>query len=727
MRLLRVLVFVSASVLGILFSLPFVAQAQQTSTINGTLTDPSGAAIVGALVAAQPLNTAGASFNAHSGEEGKFSLAVPPGRYRVTVQHASFTRAEQEFTLAAGELKTWDVKLTLEKMSSSVIVSASAEPSRSETTPALVDVISKQEIEDRQDIWLITLLDSGQGVSSTRLGPMGGISSFFLDGGNSDYTKVLVDGAPINQPGGAVDLSNFTSDGIDKIEIVHGASSALYGSDAMTGVVQIFTHRGTTTTPELVLTGEGGTFDTARGGAQLSGLLGNFDYSANVGYYDTNGQGPGDFFRDTTLGGNFGYKFSDTDSVRLSLRNNSSDAGQPGQTLLAGGASPGQTNGLQDFSANLAWNFQTGQHWQNQLSGYESRYQEVELSPEFSSTPFITKYNRAGFDAQSTYTLPNGSLTAGYMFEVENGSGQNRQNQAGYLEARYRFGRRLNVIAGGRAEDNGFFGTRVVPRVGASYALRYGQPQGFWGATRLRASYGQGIKEPEIFPVGCAPILDPESSTTVDAGIDQYFASDRVHVSVTYFHNDFHNIVSFESGGTNPNCKFFGGSFFNTDLGRASGANSAFEAKVTRWLRLIGNYSYDDSKVIKSPNSSDLALVAGNRLFLRPLHSANLIANAHFLRMNWNLAGYYTGRRADSDFLSTTVDGVCTGFCIKSTPAWVRWDLSNSINLGHGLSTQAHVENLFNNHYQDAVGYPALRLNFLLGMRYVLGADQSHP
>jgi outer membrane cobalamin receptor len=725
MRLPRFSVFVSAGLLVILFFLPVITQAQQTSTINGTLTDPSGAAIVGALVVAQPLGATSTSVRAQTGPEGKFSVVVAPGRYRVSIQHRSFTRVEQEFTLAAGEVKTWDVKLTLEKMSSTVIVSASAEPATAETTPALVDVITKQEIEDRQDIWLVTLLDSGQGVSSTRLGPMGGISSFFLDGGNSDYTKVLVDGTPINQPGGAIDLSNFTSDGIDKIEIVHGASSALYGSDAMTGVVQVFTHRGTSTTPELILTGEGGSFDTGRGGAQLSGLLGKFDYSATAGYYDTNGQGPGDFFRDTTLGGNFGYKFSDTDTVRLSLRNNSSDAGQPGQTLLPDESEIGQTSNLHDFSANVAWNFQTGEHWQNQLSGYESRFQDVEFTPAFPPA-FVTKYNRAGLDEQSTYSFQNGSITAGYMFEVENGSGQNRQNQAGYLEARYRFGRRLNVIAGGRAEDNGFFGTRVVPRVGASFALRYGQDHGFWGATRLRTSYGEGIKEPEIFPVGCTPILDPEESTTVDAGIDQYFASDRVHVSVTYFHNDFHNIVSFAFGGANPNCPAFGGSFFNTDLGRASGVNSAFEAKVTRWLRVIGNYSYDDSKVIKAPNATDPALIAGNRLFLRPLHSANLIANARFLRMNWNLAGYYTGRRADSDFDSVTVDGVCTGFCITSTPAWVRWDLSNSIDLGHGLSTQAHIENLFNNHYQDAVGYPALRLNFLVGIRYVLGGDQSH-
>ena len=88
-------------------------------------------------------------------------------------------------------------------------------------------------------------------MSFIATGPMGGVTSFFLDGGNSNYTKVLVDGTPVNQPGGAIDLSNYTTDDIDKIEIVHGASSALYGSDAMDGVVQIFTHRGSTPTPQL--------------------------------------------------------------------------------------------------------------------------------------------------------------------------------------------------------------------------------------------------------------------------------------------------------------------------------------------------------------------------------------------------------------------------------------------------------------------------------------------
>jgi len=162
-------------------------------------------------------------------------------------------------------------------MSSNVIVTASAEPALATQTPDLVDVISREQIDQRQEVWLAEILASQEGASFTRLGAYGGIGSYFLDGGDSTYTKVLVDGTPVNEPGGAFDLSNFTLANIDKIEIVHGASSALYGSDAMDGVIQIFTHRGATKVPEFSIEGDGGTFGTGHGEGQFSGLLGKFD------------------------------------------------------------------------------------------------------------------------------------------------------------------------------------------------------------------------------------------------------------------------------------------------------------------------------------------------------------------------------------------------------------------------------------------------------------------
>jgi len=711
MRLGLLSAFVAGILSGMLLALPAFTAAQTIATINGTLTDPSGAAVVGARINALLLDSSRKITSTQSGPDGKFVLALSSGRYRVSVKHSSFTPAEQEFALAAGETRTWDVRLALEPLSSKVVVSATAEPSLVETLPVPVDVITKRDADEREEIWLAPMLATAQGVSLGRTGAYGGAASIFVDGGNSNFTKVLVDGTPVNVPGGFVDFSNFTLENVDKIEIVHGASSALYGSDAMTGVVQIFTHRGTTRTPQLTLEGDGGTFKTGHGGAQLSGMVGAFDYSAAASYFATNGQGANDAFRDTTLSGNFGWRFSNTNTLRATVRSDASIAELPGQPSL-GAATPGASNDLNDVSANLRWDFATGEHWQNHLMGYESRNQDLSIS---SFGPFLTKFNRAGVDEQSAYQFRNGSVTAGYVFEEETGPAPTRHNQAGYVETRYQFGKRLTVIAGGRAEANGAFGTRVVPRVGVSYALRYGQD--FWGATRLRASYGLGIKEPEMLPAGCGPDLKPERSNTFNAGIDQYFASDRVHVSVTYFRNDFRDIVSFALVSANANCQAFGGSFFNTDKAWAHGGNVSFEAKATRWLRIAGNYTYDDTRVVRAgPMETDPAMIVGSRLFRRPLHSANLMANAHFRRMKWNFAGNYVGRRADSDFLFPSLG-------ITSNPSYVRWDLANSIELGYGLSTLARVENLFNNHYQDAVGFPALRLNWRLGMRYAWGRE----
>ncbi len=701
------------------------AHAQATSTLTATLagsvTDPSGAAIQGAQVSAQPLSSSGSAIRATTGADGRFVLKFAAGKYRASLSHPSFEGVQQEFTLADGETHEWDVRMVLARLAASVVVTAEAEPVPAESTTASVNIITRQEIDQRQEIWLAPMLAATPGVSLGRTGPLGGITSLFLDGGNFNFTKVLIDGTSVNQPGGDIDFVTFSLDNIDKIEVVHGASSALFGSDAMTGVIQIFTHRGSTLAPELELLGEGGTFATGRGMGRLSGLAGRFDYSASASYFSSDGQGPNDRFRDTTLSGNFGWRFTDADKLRLSLRSSASDAGEPGQTLLLP-ANLAANNSYHDFSANLGWDLATGEHWHHHLAGAESYIRLLVVSPPFHA---LDRFNRTGLDEQSSYLFPSGAVSLGYAYEVENGAPNGphvrRNNQGGYIDARYQFGRRLTLTAGGRAEANASFGTRVVPRAGVAYALRFGHE--FWGATRLRASYGLGIKEPDLIQSfehdPCAPgnpSLKPERSETFHAGVEQLLASDRFRFSLDFFHNYFRDIVSFTStGGPTSACPFGAGTFFNTDAARAYGANTALEARLARWLRLTGNYTYDNSRVLRAPSAFDPVLAPGNRLFRRPLHSGNLIVNAAVRRMNWNLAGYYVGRRTDSDFL---------GLGLTSNPSYVRWDLATSYDLSRRLAFLGRVENLFNRHYQDAnIGYPALRLNYRAGIKFTWGAE----
>ena len=725
------------------FGISIPSPAQSTATLSGRITDRSGAAIVGAEISAQDLNN-GATQETKSTADGTYSLTLAPGKFRIRVTSPQMAPTEEDISLTAGERRTWNVRMELAELSSTVVVTAQAEPEPANTVASPVTVLTRQDIEQRQEIWAAPLLASAPGVSLSPTDPFGGLTGIFLDGGNSNFTKVLVDGTPINEPGGTIDFSNLDLSSVDKIEVVHGASSALFGSDAMTGVVQIFTHRGTTQKPQLTLTGEGGMFDTGRGAADLSGKLNRFDYASSISYFNSDGQGPNDRFRDTTLSGNYGWKFSDTDNLRLSVRNAASDAGLPGQTLdpQVGVKYPCPISSadLHDFSSNLGWDFSTGSHWQHHVAGTESYDRRLDVNGFCSAgNNFAEQFNRASFEEQSTYLFRSGGVSLGYDYEVENGSSGGphirRNNQGGYIETHYQFGRRLTAIAGARAEANAAFGTRVVPRTGLNFVARYGR--GFWGSTRLRASYGLGIKEPEFFQSFSSdpcfpgnPNLKPERSNTLDAGIDQIIAAERVKFSANFFHNSFRDIVSFRSCpppslGTcslpvPPGCpptelnQVGYGAFFNTDAARADGVNATIEAKPFGWLGIVGNYTYDDSLVLRAPSAFDPTLAPGNRLFLRPLHSANLVLNAAWRRMDWNLAGYYVGRTTDSDFLGLRLP--------PTLPSYVHMDLGTQFFLGHGVTATAHVGNLLNRHYQDAIGYPALRLNYRAGLKYTWGA-----
>ncbi|MDE3109125.1 MAG: TonB-dependent receptor plug domain-containing protein, partial [Acidobacteriota bacterium] len=219
------------SLLILLLACADASRAQSTCAIRGTLTDPTGAALADTTIRAQAIDSAAKPVAITTGADGHFSLQLPPGDYRVTVTRVSFEPVEREFALHPGEVANWDVRMELATNSENVVVTASAQPAPAESSASPVDVISRSAIENRQELWLAPVLSGASGISMAQEGAYGGISTIFLDGGNSNFTKILIDGAPANQPGGDIDLEGLDVQDVDKIEIVHGATSALYGSD----------------------------------------------------------------------------------------------------------------------------------------------------------------------------------------------------------------------------------------------------------------------------------------------------------------------------------------------------------------------------------------------------------------------------------------------------------------------------------------------------------------
>ena len=726
--------------------------------LKGSITDRTGAGVGGVHVSARnPNDSQGNVWKATSTTGGEFTLTLPAGKYHIVLSRTPFTTREYDFEFAGGELKTLGVRMELERLSASVVVTAQAEPLQIQQTTAPADLITKQDIDMRKGAVFTDVLLYSPGISIGRTGPEGGTASIFLNGGESRFTKVLVDGAPLNPIGNAVDFSYLTLDNIDKAEIVRGAESAIYGTDAVSGVIQIFTHRGSTRTPSIGLFAEGGNFGSGRGGADISGLVGKFDYSAAGSYFSTDGPDVDNRFVNRTASGNFGYSFSDTNQLRLAIRNNGSNAGTPGQTVFTPPNSDAHTD-YENFSANARWDFAAGKHWHYQLSGSEAYNRRISDNPTQSffatdpnafcpqdptspnSVPTLefcdfpgnssAKQNRANVAAQASFLLPNFAATGGYQYEVENAflstiqvDHARRNNQGGFLDFRYSPHPRMTLSFGGRAEANGSFGTRVVPRVGASMALLQGR--GFWGETRLRLYYGEGIKEPgfeqtigfDICDPG-NPTLKPESSKSWSAGIQQKVAGDHVNVSVDYFSNRFYDLVSFTSCSVFAPCNVpipvgcgspFWGSFFNTDKARARGANVTAEAKLAKWLKVIGNYTYDDTRVIEAHNAFDRTQTAGNRLLRRPLRSGSLTLFYAYRSFAATFAGYFAGERTDSDFLFL-------GF--TRNPGYARFDFSTSYNFGRGVSAYVRAQNLFDKQYQDALGYPALGREVRAGMNY---------
>ena len=740
---------------------PVLVSAQNAlsdARLSGRITDSSGAGVGGVHVSAQNENEPkGNIYKATSTTDGEFSLTLPAGKYHFVLERSPFSRREFDVDVSASEQKTLDARMELEPLSASVFVTAEAAPLQIQQTTAPVETITREQIDNRLLRTLPDALLTSTAISIGRTGSEGGTASVFIGGGNSSYTKVLVDGTPVNEPGNAVDFSNFTLDNVDKIEVVRGAESAVYGTDAVSGVVQVFTHRGTTRVPEVTLFGEGGTFATGRGGAQISGLLGKFDYSAAGSYFGTDGPQNENNFFNRTLSGNFGYRISEDNQIRLTLRNNTSNAQTPGQTLLEPPNLDAHTD-YQFFSSNLRWDFATGKHWHHQLSGAESYDREYIANPiqsffiagpnsfcpqdpnapnsvpttQFCDFPSISRnrYNRASVNAQSSFLLPNFAATGGYQYEVENATLQfadlttplagphlRRNNQGGFLDFRYSPHPRATISFGGRAESNAIFGTRVVPRVGASLALLQGRD--FWGETRFRIFYGEGIKEARFDQTSgtdpCFPgnsQLKPESSKTWSAGIEQKLWDNQARFGVEYFSNRFYDIVSFTFLAPTLTCPGGAGSFFNTDLARARGVNVTGEVAPVHWFRIVGNYTHDDSRVLKSPNAFDPALVPGNHLIRRPVDAGSLSVFAGWRRWTASASGYFSGPRTDTDFL---------GLGLTHTPGYARVDVSSSYDLGRGVNAYVRVQNLFNKQYQDALGYPGLGREVRIGTTFRFG------
>jgi len=698
--------------------------------------DPQSAAVVGAQVQLR-----GQSNSVLVGDEVTSPSGVAifhpigEGPFQVRVLAPGF--AAETVNAAA----TVTVRLQLAPASETVVVTATRNPVPSESSGAEVATLSAAQLETMQPVAANDALRFLPGAVVSTSGQRGGVASLFVRGGDSTYNKVIVDGVTINRPGGIFDFGNLPLDQSDRLEFLRGAQSTLYGSDAMTSVVQIWTRTGRTEVPEFRFGADGGNLGTAHGDASLAGAHGRFDYNLFGDQFNTEGKGVNDAYSDSLQGANLGAALSDNVSLRVRVRHSNSHTGVPGawdfngQTLQP--PDPSEWSQLNTLTGSLELTVQAPNGWQHRFSGFEYHYQYTELNLNGDSDRIddfpsheVDRISRAGFEYQGDYSERNWTHTTfGYRVEDENGflgdvnfppptHGQ-RVNDDVYGQQQFVVGR-LTAVAGARFVHNSDFGNEGVPRVAFSFvALRGGQT---FSGTRLRFSYATGFKEPGLEQTFAGPPffvanpgLKPERNRAFESGIQQNFLAGRYSLSAIYFNNLFTDQI--EYGTADPIT--FQGQYFNVNKSIAHGAEIEVAGKIRSQLLLNGAYTYTSSQILQAPlctpaNFCDPVYLAGNPFLRRPRHSGNMLLTYLGRRWGGSLGGSFVGRRFDSDFL---------GLGIDHAAGYARVDLGGWCALNSHVTAYANLENALNHDYEEVVGYPALPINIRVGLRFRIGGE----
>lgn len=632
------------------------------------------------------------------------------------------------------------VHLQIASRQETVVVTATRTPVPNESTGSSVDTLSAGQLQVMNPVSASDALQFLPGAIIDRSGRRGSLSSLFVRGGESRYNKVLVDGVPVNETGGTFDFGVVPLMEADRIEFLRGAQSTLYGSDAMTSVVQFWTRDGNTPVPELRFGADGGNFGTAHGYATVSGARGLLDYSLFGEQFNTNGQGLNDDYSNSLQGANVGFALSDRVSLRIRARHSNNRTGVAGSWDFNNAPlEPPDSDGWQrqnNLLASVELVVSGPSGWQHRFTGFEYNHKRTNVDTfadpgrvaDFQ-TNARADFNRAGFDYQGDYQERTWAhTTIGYEFEDENGFSGDLNfpplvhglylNHAAYVQQSLTLGR-LNAIAGVRYVHNGGFGNTAVPRVALTYqALRGGE---FFSGTNLRFTYATGFKEPRFEESFAGPPfsipnpgLKPERNRSFEAGVQQTLLGGRYAVTATYFHNLFTDRIDY-----NENLTTFVGQYVNVDKSFSQGAELELNGKISSRVLLNAGYTYTSTENLAAPFCTpqffcNPLLAQGTPLLRRPKHAGTILLNYLGNRWGGNLGGTFVGRRPDSDF---------SGFGIDHAAGYARVDLGAWYAFNSRVTAYANVENLLNAHYNEVVGYPGLTANFRAGLRFRIGGE----
>lgn len=627
-----------------------------------------------------------------------------------------------------------------------IVVTATRLPTPRSAVPAAVTVIEGAAVRATGVRTVADALRMVPGLSVARSGSIGGLTSLFVRGAESDHVQILIDGVPVNDPGGAVDLANLDLGDVARIEVVRGPASVLYGTDAAAGVIQIFTRKGEG--PVRLETRLGGS-RTGRaepgaagaGGLQASASVSGGGTRAQWGFTAARSEADGVYtlnnrFVNTTLSGVLDLRPSGGTGISVSVRRGVARFNFP----TDGGGALVDANQFRE-SESLATGIEASHvlgrvELRTSVSSTEADYVLDDAPDDAADTLGVyassirDRYHRRRFDLHANFRTGRSTITAGASLERQRGksrvessssfgpyedtSDNERSSRAGYVQLVTAPRSGLTVTAGTRLERSDRYGS--LPSWRAGFNLR-----GHAGWIRLVA--GVGFKEPTFFEnyatgfVHGNPDLEPERTRSAELGLARVLAGGRARIEATAFVQQLRDLIQFTAGAPAGSSNYF-----NIGEARATGLEIAGSWDPSTTLGFDVGLTLLRTRVTDAGFGEDRAFLQDQPLLRRPSFRLSAQADWHPTAGRLSLRVGLTGRREDLDFSDPTdFAGTRT-----TMPAYALMDLAFERTLlqhsdGQRLGVRLHADNIFDRRYEEIRNFPAPGRTIGIGMTWVTG------
>ncbi|PWT80035.1 MAG: hypothetical protein C5B57_12905 [Blastocatellia bacterium] len=720
------------------------------ATLAGRVVDPDARPMAGArVIVTSAIGTQGDRATA---DDGRFEVAgLTAGEYDVGVVATGFAADPVHITLTDNERRDVDIRMRISAVTESVVVSAAQVDLPLSRTADSVTVITAADLQARQVETVADALRSVPGLNVVRSGGRGAITSLFPRGGASDYTLVMTDGMRANAFGGGFDFGHLAVGDVERIEVVRGPESALFGSNAIGAVVQVVTRRGGRPRANGLL--EGGSQGTMRAVAQTAGSRSAWSWGAGVEHTRSDGftgiapatgeRVSNDDDQLTHGSGTIEWQKPGGPAALFTANISRDERGFPGPF----GSNPiGAFTAVDRVSRGINNTYQFGGRFMHAWS--DSVRQRVDtnytdISSDFTSPFGPSTSGTARFDGRVQEDVAfSGSLglSAGVEFLRERGSSTFVTGTSGtpipiyrsdigtFTEMRYAAHQRLFLTGGLRLEhlirdpveadpvaDRPFFPSESIdsfnPKIGVSYLLS--RSASARTSTRVHASAGTGIRPPNVFEIAFTdnPNLKPERSRSLDAGVEQAFSNGSYVVRATLFINRYDDLLVTVGRALQDASQYRTDNIANA---RARGSELSADMRLGSPVLVRASYTFLDTEILAVDGLDRLAPVpfkVGDPLLRRPRHQGSVDITYSTVRIT--AFGELTSR---SRILDVEPNFGSFGGLFFS-PGYTVGNAGASIRLVRDLSAYARVLNLTDRHYEETLGYPALRRSGIVGVR----------